>query len=236
MIGSAISGMMMAGITSMLYHGNLGVKALQEKIDILQTQQDLLRDLADSAICGCNFDPSKNTSNGSALTFDSTDLASAAINLKTLYSACVANVPGRPLATVGQPLNGSPSRLQVESIELAKLEPTGTGLYKGQLKIKFDSSKMALSRKPATVSISLAVDTTIAAQARITGCSATTNPSGAGALAARDCKTSPPFWHNGSQIPDSSVEGTVATGACNGAAVCINGAWAVVTPDANCPY
>ena len=178
MIGLAIMGVVTAGMVAMLDQGNRGTLSLQQKIEVLQVQQDVFRDLGEPTICGCNFDPTKNLSNGSPLTFDSTNLAAASITLSSLYATCVGNVPGNPIARTGLPLSPAVPSVVVSRIRLAGITATGAGGYRGDIQIEFDPDKMILLRKPAHVTIGFQVDATIPTQTRILGCS--TSVSGAG--------------------------------------------------------
>lgn len=169
MIGTALLGVMISGVASVLDNSNRTTKALQQKLEILQATQDIIRELSDVAICACNFDPLKNTANAAKLAFDSNS-AGAVIEIPQLFATCVNDVPGMPLFEKGKKLAGSQS-LIVESIRMKNIVATGTGRFRGELEVAFDKESMVLGRKPASMNLSLVADVTNPGAAKIVSCS-----------------------------------------------------------------
>lgn len=181
MAGVAITGIMVAGITTLIVNGQRETQSLAQKLEILQIQQTVMGDLADSTVCGCNFDPTKNTTNGAPLTFNSNAPSSSSINLSTLYSGCNAGQPSNPTLKVGQPVPGSQSGLAIASVQLTDIQPTGApGGFRGQLQVSFDRSKMVISRHPASVALNFQADVGNPGAAKIIGCAAGAGASGSG--------------------------------------------------------
>ncbi len=179
MVAVAIMGVVIAGITTVMDNGNREAKSLQQKIEILQAEQDIMRDLSDPSICGCNFDATKNTANGSPLTFDIGSSASQ-INLTRLYASCINDVPGLPVAIAGATLPGTQTGVAVSTIRLRNFQSTGTGRFRAELEMAFDHNSLELSRRPASVNVTLNADVTNPSAARVTSCSTSRDPSGAG--------------------------------------------------------
>ncbi len=176
MVAMAVMGILTAGLMTVMDTGNKEVKSLQQKIEILQAEQEIMRDLSDPGICACNFDPAKNTANGAPLTFDTANTASQ-ISLKQLYATCVSNVPGTPIAAEGQRLPGTGTGVTVSTIRMRGFTPTGTGRYRAQIEVAFDSDSLELSRRPATIPITL---NATGNPATITGCSTGKDVAGIG--------------------------------------------------------
>jgi len=166
-------------LATLMESGRRTNQGIEQKLEAISVQQNVLRDLGDAAICSCNFDPARNTGNGSSLTLDSTDLSNAVVNLNRLYSTCVNNVPGTPIAEVNQPLAVG-SGIRVQSIRLAGIQPTGTGRYRGEIQIAFFTGDGQVARRPAAAALSFTLDTSVPTAARITACSTSNNLGGGG--------------------------------------------------------
>lgn len=194
MVAVAILGVVIAGTTSFMDTSNRDAKSLQQKLEILQSTQDIMRDLSDPAICACNFDPTKNTANATALRFDSTN-PSSFIQLPQLFATCIGGVPGMPIFIAGQKIPGSQSQLTVESIRLQNFVATGTGRFRGDLEIAFNKDSLVMGRKPASVNLSVMADVSNPAQARITSCTSGRDVAGSGGGgSATTCPAGPVQW------------------------------------------
>ena len=183
MVAVGVMGIVIAGLTTVLDNSNREVKSLQQKFEILQTQQDLMRDLSDPGICACNFDPTKNVTNAATLSFDTTNPDSM-MSSPNLFATCIGGVPGSPLITIGQPLPGSQAGLKVKTIQMKEFVATGTGRYRARIEVAFDASSLKIARKPASVNVSVVADVSNPAQAKITSCTAGKDIGASGACPA----------------------------------------------------
>lgn len=178
LIGAGIVSATGLALATMMTQMNHESRSLAQKLEIMQLEQTMMGDLANSAICGCNFDP--------ANTFNSTsgNLSTITVPLTNLYSSCDGGVPGNPTATANnQPLNGSQSGLKVSDVQLTNITRKAPGSYSGDLLVKFTPSSLIISRKPAKVTINLTVDdTTDPTAAKVTGCVAGRGGGGAGSI------------------------------------------------------
>lgn len=199
MVAVAILGVVIAGTTSFMDTSNRDAKSLQQKLEILQSTQDIMRELSDPAICACNFDPTINIGNAAALRFDSTN-PSSFIQLPQLFATCVGGVPGMPIFIAGQRIPGSQSQLTVESIQLKNFVATGTGRFRGNLEIEFNKDSLVMGRKPASVNLSVMADVSNPAQARITSCTSGRDVAGGGTGSATMCPESPMPWGIAGQL------------------------------------
>lgn len=181
-------GVLVAGMTTFMDNSNREAKTLQQKLDIVQTEQDLMRDLSDPALCACNFDPTKNTAFANLLSFNASD-ANSRIELPQLFGTCVNGVPGSPIAIQGQKVPGSQSGLVVGHIRLQKFEDVGTGRFRAELEVGFDSGSLLMGRKPVTVGMSIQA-TTAGGQSTITACTTGRDIASVGTVPG-DCPPTP---------------------------------------------
>lgn len=86
----AISGIMVAVMSTMITNANRDVKSLTQKIEMIDTKSAVLGALVNSNICVCNLDPTKNTAAANTLRFNANNLATASISLPVLYGSCNA--------------------------------------------------------------------------------------------------------------------------------------------------
>ncbi len=179
MVGVAVMGIVIAGFTTFMDTGNREAKSLQQKLEILQTQQDLMRDLSDPALCACNFNSTINTANAANLFFDTTN-PNSKITLPNLFTTCVGGTPGNPLIAVGENLPGSQGGLRVGSIEMKEFVATGTGRYRAKIEVGFAADSLKMGRKPASVNVSVVADLANPTQARVTSCTAGKDIMGSG--------------------------------------------------------
>ena len=175
----AIASVAMTAITTMLYSAQRETKSVAQKLEILQLQQVLISDLASSTMCGCNFDPTKNTGNP-ALNFDLSNPATASINMPNVYSSCVGGVPSNPTVIAGQLLPGTQGGLRVQDARLTNITATAPGSYRGDFIVNFEASAMVIARQPAKVVINFSADVTNPALAKITNCSSGATSGGGG--------------------------------------------------------
>src|SRR5262245_8337329 len=119
LVGLAIVTVMMAAFGSFMDSSSRSTKGLTQKMEILQLQQEILGDLANASVCGCNLDQAKNGA-AAALNFNSNlapaQLKAAQFSLGTLFAACNAagNAPANPTVVGGQKLQGSLTGLVVK--------------------------------------------------------------------------------------------------------------------------
>ncbi len=172
LIGSVLLGVLVLTVAGVTNYFSRETQSLAQKLEIIHIQESLFGTLNTSAVCGCNLDSAKNTTNTTTLRFNSANLANAKINLNRIFASCNGNVPANPILTVGQAPSGSQAGVRVSEISLGNIQPTGTpGAFYGELTVNFDSASMVMGRRPAIVGINFLADTTTPLQARITNCS-----------------------------------------------------------------
>lgn len=182
LIGASLLSITVMVMSSVLDNFSRSNRSLSQKLEILQVQQTLLGDLADSTVCGCNFDPTK--------VFDSTNLAAAQVQLDKVYGSCAGGTPGSPSVTANTAYS---SYLNVDKITLKNITSRGSpGAFQGTLEVNFKFREGEMSRHPAAVKLNFQAD--VAANptaARITGCAAgPVNGGGGGSGGYSNCQLS----------------------------------------------
>jgi hypothetical protein len=186
LVAAAMLGVMATALATLMNHYQETVRSLDQKMAIVQIQQMVLGTLANSAVCACNFDADKNPA-VPVLRFDPATTTS--ISLPQLHMACDASGnPTDPHYRVGQAVPGTPG-LEVSSLKLDGIQRVGAAgstNYLARVLVGFDHTKMKIARNPASVAVSLQLDLTNPAQARIARCAASADgiSGGGGGLAA----------------------------------------------------
>jgi hypothetical protein len=174
----------MAALTTMVTNAQRDTKILSQKLEILQLQQEITGNFANSTICGCNFDPTKNTGEPvNHLRFNTTNataLKNSTVTLTNLYSACNSGSPTNAIARANQPLPGTQSALRVSNIALSNMRQVSPGDYTADLSINLNPASLVMPLHSPTVQIHFQANTATPAQSTITGCSVTSTGGGAG--------------------------------------------------------
>lgn len=206
LVSIGISGIIAAALATMLTNAQRETLSLSQKLDTLSAQNFMLATLSNPAVCSCNFDPTKNSSGSPHLTFNAANLtASTELTVDRLYTECTGGALANPYFVKGLPLNGSPT-LVVSKISLSNISGSA-GNYTGKLSVEFDSNRMVMSRKPASIAIAFTANVTNPTNAVIQSCSAVGGSSG-GALA--NCTMQTKNWTYGTP---SSCSGDYMAGA-----------------------
>lgn len=143
------------------------MKALSEKVVVLDFEKLLISSLSDGTTC------QHILNSPTPLTFDSTAISSTTPAILTptlpIYAGVKLGVPGPVVAEVGQLISPISNSVRVSSIRLLITEGSA-GSFKAHWEIAFDSSKMVRSLKPAVVQTVLVGDITTPTSTRIVSC------------------------------------------------------------------
>lgn len=187
MTGAAIMATAITGFMMMLDGFRSVTHGLTQKLEILDVQQTLMDSFANPEVCACNFDPGKNSTNGSPLSIQVNPLLPGqSVAMSALYRNCndTRTAPRDPVFNVGQMLPATQSAMRVTSAVLGNFIASGpAGVYRASLTIRFDASSMKMARHPATLALNLILDESNPAQAHVMKCSTggvTSTPSIAG--------------------------------------------------------
>lgn len=153
-------------------------QALGQKLAVTDLERLLQSSLANGSVCQYIV----NTP--AALTFDSTAVSSATpqtikptLPIYASYQPGPPSVVGPVVAMIGQPASSYSNLAIIKDIQLSisgapnPLPPPGPGVtFTGNWQVILDSDKLVRALPPISVSTTLAVDTTVPTQAKITGC------------------------------------------------------------------
>jgi hypothetical protein len=144
-----------------------GMKALNEKVAVLDFEKVLISSLADGSTC------QHVTNLPVPLTFNSTTISSTTPVVITptlpLYSGVKLGVPGPVIAQVGQRISPNLNSVVVDSIRLVITEGNA-GQFKGYWEVALNPNGMTRPLKPLRIQTVLAGDVTVPTSARITSC------------------------------------------------------------------
>jgi uncharacterized membrane protein YgcG len=157
LVASVISGIVMAGMISMLQYQNKEMRALTEKMASL----DLYRSITETISNTCSFQMSQLASpptfNPSLITASSNP---PAIDLGNKLFA-TASATGPLIAEVGKAASPSSNTLIVKSIQLTGINcagcanPSAQSSFEATLQINFDEAKMVRAIRPVTSKVIL---------------------------------------------------------------------------------
>lgn len=143
------------------------MKALSEKVAVLDFEKVLISSLADGSTC------QHVTNNPAPLTFNSTTISSTTPAILTpttpLYAGVKLGVPGPVIAQVGQRISPNLNSVVVSSIRLLITEGSA-GQFKGYWEVALNPNGMTRPLKPLRIQTVMAGDVTVPTSARITSC------------------------------------------------------------------
>lgn len=175
LVGIGITSVLVAVISQAQMNQMKEMKALSEKLAVLDFEKMLISSLADGSTC------QHVTNNPSPLTFDSTTISAATPAILTptepLYAGVKLGIPGPIVAQVGLGISPAPNSIEVSSINLVITEGSG-GQFKGYWEVSLNPVGMVRSLKALRIQTVLIGDISVPTATRITSCmgSATTMP------------------------------------------------------------
>jgi len=167
LVAIGIMSMMIAFFAQSQVNQMKEMKALNEKIAILDFEKLLISALSDGSTC------QHVLNNPAPLTFNSTTITSTTPAVLTpstpLYAGVRSGVPGPVVAQVGQRISPATNSLTIDSIRLVITEGSA-GNFKGYWEIALNPAGMVRALKPVRIQTVMAGDITIPTSTSITSC------------------------------------------------------------------
>ena len=220
LVAIGIMSIFVAVMTQMQVNQMKEMKALNEKLAVLDFEKLLIGSLADGSTCLHVLNtPTPTTFNSTALP----DTPQVITPTNPLYARVVNGVPGPVVARVGDQVAADLNSVIIRSIQLRIVAGSGSS-FTGQWEIDFDQSRMVRPLKAIQISTALTADITNPTAARITSCMGNgSTPSAPTRIVTRTYTA----WRWGAGAADCDADEEMVTGggtctAWNGGTFLIN--------------